>query len=114
MVGSLKRTAARCVIATVLALFGASACMRTTRSEARPPSDELVLKAQGSFAVGGTVVTSPGTFDAQNPSGAGGTLHGDHAYVFYQVPMDARPLPLVFWHGAGQWFSGFSTMFVFH
>ncbi len=102
MVGTLKRTSARCVVATLLALFGTSACMRTARSEARPPSDALVLKAQGSFAVGGTVVTSPGTFDARNPSGAGGTLHGDHAYVFYQVPMDARPLPLVFWHGAGQ------------
>jgi len=61
----------------------------------------LVLKEQGSFAIGGTVVTSPGTFDPRHPSTEGGTLHGDHAYVFYQVPVDARPLPLVFWHGAG-------------
>jgi len=29
-------------------------------------------------------------------------LHGDHAYVFYQVPANARKLPLVFWHGHGQ------------
>ena len=29
-------------------------------------------------------------------------MHGDHAYVFYQVPVNARKLPLVFWHGHGQ------------
>jgi len=42
---------------------------------------------------------------AYNPAGtdpAGQTLHGDHAYVFYQVPVNARKLPLVFWHGHGQ------------
>ncbi len=33
---------------------------------------------------------------------AGQTLHGDHAYVFYQVPVNARPLPLVMWHGHGE------------
>lgn len=71
---------------------------------------KLVIHEQGSFAVGGTVITSPGTFDpikhgAFNPanqSSEGQTLHGDHAFVFYQVPVNARPLPLVFWHGYGQ------------
>jgi hypothetical protein len=71
---------------------------------------ELLIKEQGSFAVGGTVITSPGTFDpikdgAFNPanqSSAGQTLHGDHAYVFYQIPANARKFPLVFWHGHGQ------------
>jgi hypothetical protein len=70
----------------------------------------LVIQEQGSFAIGGTVVTAPGTFDpirhgAYNPadqSVAGQTLHGDHAYVFYQVPANARRLPLVMWHGHGQ------------
>jgi hypothetical protein len=70
----------------------------------------LVIQEQGSFAVGGTVIREPGTFDpikqgAFNPNGvspAGQTLHGDHAYVFYQVPADARTLPLIFWHGHGQ------------
>jgi len=32
----------------------------------------------------------------------GQTFHGDHAYVFYQVPRKAKKLPLVFLHGAGQ------------
>jgi hypothetical protein len=73
-------------------------------------SDPLIIQDQGSFAVGGTVVTAPGTFDpikhgAFNPSAqetAGQTLHGDHAYVFYQIPVNAHPLPLVMWHGFGQ------------
>lgn len=73
-------------------------------------TEPLVIQKQGSFAVGGTVITAPGTFDpikhgAFNPSAqatAGQTLHGDHAYVFYQVPVNARPLPLVMWHGFGQ------------
>lgn len=70
----------------------------------------LILKEQGSFAVGGTVITAPGTFDPikdgayspVNQSTAGQTLHGDHAYVFYQIPTHARKFPLVFWHGHGQ------------
>jgi pimeloyl-ACP methyl ester carboxylesterase len=73
-------------------------------------SKQLIIREQGSFAVGGTVITNPGTFDpikdgAFNPanqSSAGQTLHGGHAYVFYQVPDKARTLPLVFWHGHGQ------------
>lgn len=60
----------------------------------------LRIREQGGFAVGGTVTTTPGTFDPTNPTNpAGQTLHGDHARVFYQVPQGARPLPLVLWHG---------------
>lgn len=70
----------------------------------------ILIEEQGSFAVGGTVITATGTFDpiadgAFNPasqSSSGQTLHGDHAFVFYQKPVDARQLPLVFWHGFGQ------------
>lgn len=73
-------------------------------------SAPLMIQEQGSFAVGGTVVTAPGTFDPikhgaynpTNPISEGQTLHGDHAYAFYQVPVNARKLPLVFWHGHGQ------------
>ena len=62
----------------------------------------LVIQDQGSFAVGGTVITNPGTFDPYKLTPEGQTLHGDHAYVFYQIPINARKLPLVLWHGAGQ------------
>ncbi|HXI58824.1 MAG TPA: alpha/beta fold hydrolase [Polyangia bacterium] len=74
---------------------------------ARP--EPLAIQEQGSFAVGGTVVTNPGTFDPTRPTADGATLHGDHAYVFYQVPVKARTLPLVFWHGAGQFSKTWET-----
>ena len=62
----------------------------------------LVIQEQGSFAVGGTIKESAGTFDGVRPDSGGQTLHGDHAHVFYQVPENARQLPLVMWHGFGQ------------
>lgn len=45
----------------------------------------VMLADQGSFFAGGSVVTAPGKFDYNNPTNPQGqTLHGDHAYVFYQ------------------------------
>lgn len=64
---------------------------------------------QGSFAVGGSVLTNPGTFDAIKRTPEGQTFHGDHAYVFYQIPVNARKLPLVFWHGIGQFSKTWET-----
>lgn len=64
--------------------------------------EPLVIQEQGSFAVGGTVISNPGTFDPIKMTPDGQTLHGDHASVSYQIPVNARKLPLVFLHGAGQ------------
>lgn len=61
----------------------------------------LVIQNQGSFAVGGTVISSPGVYDPLKPTVQGQTFRGDHAYAFYQIPVNARKLPLVLWHGAG-------------
>ncbi|MBS7537065.1 alpha/beta fold hydrolase [Ancylobacter sonchi] len=83
----------------------------------------LVIQEQGSFTVGGTVSTAPGRFDPRKPIGpAGQSFHGDHAYVFYQIPVQPRKYPLVMWHGFGQfsktWEStpdgreGFQTLFL--
>jgi len=96
---------------SLVALIASSACASRPRSEvpAPTPPAALVLEEQGSFAVGGTVVTSPGTFNPYEPSSDGATLHGDHAYVSYQVPVDARALPLVFLHGAGQFSKSWET-----
>jgi hypothetical protein len=69
----------------------------------------IILKDQGSFAVGGTVKENPGTFDAITRGPEGQTYHGDHAYVFYQVPADARQYPLVMWHGFGQFSKTWET-----
>lgn len=63
----------------------------------------VLLEDQGSFFAGGSVVTMPGSFNYTKPlDPAGQTLHGDHAYVFYQKPVNAHKLPLIFLHGAGQ------------
>jgi pimeloyl-ACP methyl ester carboxylesterase len=69
----------------------------------------LVIREQGSFAVGGTVITNPGTFDPYHPTPEGQTFHGDHARVFYQIPDDARKYPLVMWHGMGQFSKTWET-----
>lgn len=69
----------------------------------------LVIQEQGSFAVGGMVVTNPGTFDPIKLSPEGQTFHGDHAYVYYQIPVNARKLPLVLWHGLGQFSKTWET-----
>ncbi|MFD1261656.1 alpha/beta hydrolase [Entomomonas asaccharolytica] len=80
----------------------------------------LLIEQQGSFAVGGTVKTSEGTYNPRpdittgktsndfmdvfkaNITNGGQTLHGDHATIAYQIPSNAKQLPLVFLHGAGQ------------
>lgn len=59
----------------------------------------LHIAGQGSFAVGGTVLTDS----------LGHTFHGDHAYVFYQKPVNARKYPLVFAHGVGQFSKTWET-----
>lgn len=83
----------------------------------------LAIQHQGSFMVGGTTISERGKFDLTNAlKPQGQTLHGDHAYVFYQIPPKARKYPLVFLHGAAEskktWEStpdgreGFQTIFL--
>lgn len=63
-------------------------------------AEPLTVAAQGSLAVGGTVVAEEGIFDPRHPMDpAGQTSHADHARLTYQIPVGARPLPLLFWHG---------------
>jgi len=85
-------------------LFTSAKAQETQKSK----SDPLMIQEQGSFAVGGSVTTAPGTFDpikqgSYNPAGtdpAGQGLHGDHAYVFYQVPSTRRRST----SSSGRWF----------
>ncbi|MEQ8926288.1 MAG: alpha/beta fold hydrolase [Fulvivirga sp.] len=80
-------------------------------------SEYLTIKEQGSFAIGGKVISDSGSFDPinhgffnpGNQSSSGQTLHGDHAYVSYQIPVEARKYPLVFWHGYGQFSKTWET-----
>lgn len=59
----------------------------------------ITIADQGSFAVGGTIITDS----------AGRQYHGDHAYVFYQKPVNAKEYPLVFAHGVGQFSKTWET-----
>ncbi|TQI74031.1 alpha/beta hydrolase family protein [Bosea sp. AK1] len=62
----------------------------------------LTIQEQGSFAAGGTVAKTAGTYDNNKPTAAGQSLHGDHLYAFYQVPQNPKALPIVMLHGAFQ------------
>jgi pimeloyl-ACP methyl ester carboxylesterase len=73
--------------------------MKNTSAVENAKIKPLLIQEQGSFAVGGTVISSPGTFDPIKRTPEGQTLHGDHAYAFYQIPVNSRKLPLVFLHG---------------
>jgi pimeloyl-ACP methyl ester carboxylesterase len=64
--------------------------------------NSIIIQQQGSFAVGGTVIKNEGIYDNIKRTPEGQTFHGDHAYITYQIPANARKLPLVFWHGIGQ------------
>lgn len=108
-------------------LTAALAIMLAACAQSGYNSGTLAIEKQGSFAVGGTVKTSEGTYtpvpqaianrqggafwDAHQAAVAAGgmTLHGDHASVFYQIPARAKHTPLVFLHGYGQSARGWMT-----
>jgi pimeloyl-ACP methyl ester carboxylesterase len=77
-----------------------SQSLRAEEMNKQPP---IIIQEQGSFLVGGSKITEPGTFDFNNAlKPEGQTLHGDHLYAFYQIPVEARRYPLIFLHGAGE------------
>ena len=82
-----------------LVAIAAASLYMGTASAMRP----VTIVDQGSFFAGGTMTETPGRMDFQKPLNQHGqTMHGDHAYVFYQRPANAKQYPLVFLHGAGQ------------
>ena len=93
----------------ILWLIAAALFTSASAQEKKKSQRPLVIQEQGSFAIGGTVINNPGKFDPYHPTPDGQTLHGDHAYVFYQIPAKARQLPLVMWHGIGQFSKTWET-----
>lgn len=78
-----------------------SSCAITKTGE----GEKLVIKEQGAFSAGGKVVRSEGVFDPLKPwneQQGGQTRHGDHADVFYQIPVQKKHNAMVFLHGYGQ------------
>jgi pimeloyl-ACP methyl ester carboxylesterase len=97
-------------IRSLVALAALGAATTIDRAADAAESAPLQIQAQGSFLVGGKVSTAPGNFDPLKPSSPDGqTYRGDHAYVFYQVPVKPRKYPLVMWHGFGQFSKTWET-----
>ena len=99
---NLKKTA---VIFSIVSAFAMSQAIYGENTK------PLIIQEQGSFAVGGTVIKNEGVFDSSKANANspykvyppdGQTYHGDHAYVFYQKPVEMKKYPLVFLHGGGQ------------
>lgn len=85
-------------MAAAVAMLASASAMADPTAKSEP----LVIQEQGSFAVGGTVVRTPGTYNNNNPTSEGQGFHGDHLYAFYQIPQNPKPLPIVMLHGAYQ------------
>ena len=76
---------------TLLAAVAVLATGYAAAQGARPGGTApITIQKQGSFAVGGTIIGDPDTK----------SLHCDHGYVEYQIPVNPRRINLVMWHSA--------------
>jgi hypothetical protein len=85
----------RQVVAIIALVLGTAYGVGVRAQEAggdRARPQPLVLEREGSFSFGGTVITGAD----------GNTFHGDHGFAFFQIPPNAKQLPLVMWHGHGE------------
>lgn len=66
--------------------------------------DVIMLESQGNFSAGGTVQKKSGELNSKDVyrDFSGQTVHGNHASVFYQIPVNAKKNGIVFLHGNGQ------------
>lgn len=91
------------VIILVMGFLASITGCSAQRSQHSNVADPIVLQTQGSFAIGGATVRHSGTFSEKNfLSPEGQTAYGDHAYAFFQIPLNAHKYPLVFQHGGAQ------------
>ena len=104
-----KHRRLRSVLLLILLISAGIVTSACAISRGNDKPEPLIIQEQGSFAVGGIVITNPGTYDSIKQGPDGQTFHGDHAYVFYQIPPSARRFPLVLWHGHGQFSKTWET-----
>lgn len=107
----LNRTLRAAILSTIFLAPLLTGCA-TAKGGAAVKGASLSIAKQGIFSAGGIVVTSRGTFNPENQweeSGAGQTMHADHANVLYQIPAAEKGLPMVFLHGYGQSRMGWMT-----
>jgi hypothetical protein len=81
----------RAFVLTLALCLSAAACVDASFAAGKGGAQApLVIARQGSFTAGGTVVS-----DA-----SGNTLHCDHGFVDFQIPVNARKTALFFWHSS--------------
>jgi hypothetical protein len=73
--------------AFVLALALSLSAVAHGKGGAQAP---ILIEREGSFTAGGMVIGDP----------AKGTLHCDHGFVDYQIPVHARKTALFLWHSS--------------
>lgn len=98
-----KRMAAAVLAASILTGSALAADALPAKNGQTAKAAPIVLETQGSFAIGGTTVSHDGTYsDKHFLEPQGQKAFGDHAYVFYQIPVQAKKYPIVFQHGGAQ------------
>lgn len=91
----------------ILLTLSMAVCGVSAQGQHEDAKSPIVIAKQGSFTVGGNTLQRPGQFDNHKFVGwatqaeAGQSYRGDHAYVEYQVPQNAKHLPMIFVHGYG-------------
>ncbi|RXF75293.1 alpha/beta hydrolase [Hansschlegelia zhihuaiae] len=83
------REAARPALA-ILAVAAVSGLASQSALADDKKSEPIVIQDQGAFAFAGKTISN----------NDGGTLHCDHGYAQYNIPVKPRDLPLVMWHSA--------------
>ena len=70
------------ILSALLALCASCGGQSPQAQEGMMNDSILAIREQGSFLIGGSIKTQPGTYDTHQPLKPDGqTLHGDHAYV---------------------------------
>src|SRR5688572_17094261 len=75
---------------TVAALTIVAAGYLAAQGQRPAAGTPIVIQQQGSFAVGGKILGDPNSR----------SLHCDHGYVDYQIPVNPRRINVVMWHSA--------------
>lgn len=87
--------------ASVLAFASCASAGSVKNQGGTDSQNPLVIERQGWFSAGGKIAAASGEFtDVYKTDGQ--TIHYDHAVAFYQKPMNARKLSMVFLHGNTQ------------
>ena len=91
----------------IMTIFAGATLISCTNKHTISDEHHLVIERQGSFTVGGQQIKREGIYDGKTftgfftPNEAGQTMHVDHAYVDYQIPVNARSHSIIYVHGYG-------------